>query len=204
MLSMARNKKEVVAKSKLGGRSLALTIILGVFLAIMVATFVNLLVGYVYESPQYDKYCNVTNQFNTAYPAKIYPGAVCSGNCTFNAVLDNEAQACSNGGGSPFYQYDSSGCAVSLKGCDMCSKNWEEANKVYNRNTFFVYALIGFILIALGLFIPTLLLQIITLPAGAFLVIEAAVKNFDNKLYVIITFGLLIVAAIYLALKKLK
>jgi len=30
------------------------------------------------------------------------------------------------------------------------------------------------------------------------------VKNFDDKLYVIITFSLLIIAAIYLALKKLK
>jgi len=59
-------------------------------------------------------------------------------------------------------------------------------------------------LIVAGLFVHILLIQIITMPAGAFLVIEAAVKNFDDKLLVIITFSLLIIAAVYLALKKLR
>ena len=79
--------------------------------------------------------------------------------------------------------------------------------KVYEeviRKTFFIYAVVGFALIVFGLFISALLLQIVSLPAGAFLVIEAAVKNFDDKLFVIIVYGLLIVGALYLALKKLK
>jgi hypothetical protein len=54
------------------------------------------------------------------------------------------------------------------------------------------------------LFSSVLLIQILALPAGAVLVIQAAVKNFDSKLMVICTFALLIVAAIYLALKKLR
>jgi hypothetical protein len=59
-------------------------------------------------------------------------------------------------------------------------------------------------LIVVGLFVKPLLIQIATLPAGAVLVIEAAMKNFDNKLMVIITFSLLIATAVYLALKKLR
>ena len=106
--------------------------------------------------------------------------------------------------GMPVYDYDAQGCTSNLKICDFCSKQFDDAIQKYNRNTFFIFALIGFILIVAGLFVHTLLLQLVTLPAGAFLVIEAAVKNFDNKLAVIIVFALLIVAAIILALRKLK
>jgi len=42
------------------------------------------------------------------------------------------------------------------------------------------------------------------MPAGAVLVIESAMRNFDDKLAVIIVFALLIIAAVVLALKKLK
>jgi len=86
----------------------------------------------------------------------------------------------------------------------MCNKEFNDAQNAYNRRTFFIYAIVGFILIVFGLFASSLLLQIVSLPSGAFLVIEAATKNFDDKLFVIITFGLLIIAALYLAIKKLK
>jgi hypothetical protein len=58
-------------------------------------------------------------------------------------------------------------------------------------------------MIAIGLFLNPLLLQIILLPAGAWLVIEGSLSNFDEKLSVIIAFALLIIAAVYLAMKKL-
>jgi amino acid transporter len=104
----------------------------------------------------------------------------------------------------PVYDYDEKGCTKSIRECDMCSKNLDNDIKSYNRNTFFVYALIGFVLIILGLYVAPLLVQIVTLPAGAVLVIQAAMENFDDKLLVIITFALLIIAAVVLAVRKLK
>ena len=189
---------------KMSGRNFALTIILGVFIAIMVITLFNLIVNYVYEEPQYDDFCRGAG--NTGpYPVK-YGGIVpeqCA-NCTFSRALQTEVDSCTMQNGIPVYNYNDRGCTVALKECNMCNKNFEYTTKLYNRNTFFVFAAIGFALVVAGLFVSVLLIQIITLPAGAFLVIEAAVKNFDNKLYVIIVFSLLIIAAIYLALKKLK
>lgn len=194
------------SKKKLNGRSFALTILLGVFIAVMVITLFNLIVSYAYEAPTYDDFCKGIYS-ETSYPSKPYPvtgDSYLGQNCSFNKPLFEQSQACSLEGNTPVYTYDDNGCAVSLKLCSDCSKRYDEAMKVYNRNTFFVFAIIGFVLIVVGLFVRPLLIQIVTLPAGAVLVIEAAVKNFDNKLYVIITFTLLIIAAIYLALKKLR
>ena len=191
-----------VAK-KMSGRNFALTIILGVFIAIMVVTLFNLIVDYVYEGPNYEDFCKGV-EGRGPYPVKYGVGNEQCGNCTFSKSLQEETDSCALQNGISIYDYDEKGCTSSLKECNLCQKNFEDAMKEYNRKTFFIFALIGFALVVAGLFVPILLIQIITLPAGAFLVIEAAVKNFDDKLYVIITFSLLIIAAVMLALKKLK
>jgi ABC-type uncharacterized transport system fused permease/ATPase subunit len=198
---MTKKKSVKAGKSddKVSGRKLALTILVGVFIAIMVITLFNLLVSYVYEPPAYEKYCNGTYGL---YPVKADYNY--QANCKFSQELQTEQEKCYGEMGQPVFSYDANGCAVSLKKCDLCPKEFEEAMKKYNRHTFFVFAAIGFILIVVGLFISNLLIQIITLPAGAVLVIESAVRNFDDKLYVIITFSLLIIAAVYLAIKKLR
>jgi hypothetical protein len=190
----------MVEKKK--GRNLAMTILLGVFVAIMLVIFVNLLISYVYEGPQYEDYCD--ERFGGVYPIKYGVDTQTCQNCTFSKTLQEQTEACYAEGGMPMYSYDDEGCTIGLRECSLCSKEFEDASKSYNRKTFFIYAIVGFALIVFGLFTMTLLLQIVSLPAGAFLVIEAATKNFDDKLFVIITFGLLIVAALYLALKKLK
>jgi hypothetical protein len=189
-------------KEKLKGRNFALTILLGVFIAIMVSILFNLVVDYIYESPQYDKVCrSLMNPIGI--PGSKYITDQCL-NCTFSKSLQNEFDNCTSQGGTPISEYDEKGCAVALKECNMCNKDFENVTKTYNRNAFFIFAIIGFGLIVAGLFVEPLLIQLATLPAGAVLVIESAMRNFDSKLMVIITFTLLIVAAVYLALKKLK
>ena len=184
----------------LKGRNFALTIILGVFIAVMVIVLFNLIVSYVYEAPKYEDYCK--NIYTQPYPIK-YGDSTCQ-NCSYSKPLQEEVDKCTSERGNPVYEYDDKGCTTALKQCDYCNKNFDDSLKTYNRNTFFVFALIGFVLIVVCLFMPALLLQLVLLPAGAVLVIEAAVKNFSDKLSVIIILALLVVAAIYLALKKLK
>lgn len=188
---------------KLSGKNFALTILLGIFIAIMVVTLFNLTVSYIYEGPEYDTYCKGVESMGP-YPVKYGTSNEVCGNCTFSPSLQQATDKCYEDMGIPVYNYDSNGCTIAIKECNMCTKTFETEMTKYNRNTFFVFAAIGFALIVSGLFIHILLIQLITLPAGAFLVIEAAVKNFDNKLLVIITFTLLIIAAVYLALKKLR
>ena len=198
---MSEKGKERAGKLK--GRRLAMTIILGVFVAIMLTIFVNLLVSYVYEGPQREKYCPAY-AFDSQFPAKTIPNTNIYSNCTFKNDVNSVAENCSQSMGQPRYNYDSRGCVTSFKACDMCYKNYDDASKAYNRKTFFIFAIVGFALIIYGLFAGSLLLQTVSLPSGAFMVIEAATKNFDDELFVIITFGLLIIAALYLAIKKLK
>lgn len=193
-------KKKV---NKLSGRNFAMTILLGVFIAIMVITLFNLVVEYIYEPPKYEDYCKGI-EGTGAYPVKYGVSNEVCGNCTFTKALQEATDKCYQERGIPVYDYNDKGCTIAMKECNMCSKAFEDTMKSYNRSTFFIFAVIGFALIVVGLFINILLIQIITLPAGAVLVIEAAMKNFDDKLYVIITFSLLIIAAVYLALKKLR
>jgi len=190
-------------KEKLKGRNFALTILVGVFIAIMVCILFNLIVEYAYEGPKYETFCRSMMGQYAVEPYGKYIPEKCL-NCTFSKAVQEEFDNCSREGGAPIAEYDNNGCTIALKECNMCNKDFEDAMKAYNRNAFFIFAVIGFALIVAGLFVKPLLIQIATLPAGAVLVIEAAMRNFDNKLMVIITFSLLIIAAIYLALKKLR
>jgi len=185
---------------KLSGRNFALTIILGVFIAIMVIVLVNLIVDYAYPSPKYENYCTRSDM----EPYSIKAGIYSCQNCTYPKTLQDKVNECINNKGNVIYEYDERGCPSAVKECDLCQVNLENDMKAYNRKVFFIYAAIGFILIVVGLFLAQLLLQLVTLPAGAALVIEAAMKNFDSKLLVIIVFALLIILAIILALKKLR
>lgn len=187
-------------KEKLKGRHFALTILLGIFIAIMVTVLFNLIVSYVYEPPKYENICRGIN--TGPYPVK-YGTEQCA-NCTFSKTLQEQTDKCVLAGGTAVYDYDDRGCTSTIKECNMCNKQFEDSVAKYNRNTFFVFAAIGFVLIVLGLYVAPLLVQISTLPAGAFLVIESAAKNFNDKLLVIIVFALLIIAAIILALRKLR
>ena len=197
---MPRAYRDMAKKSSgLKGRNFALTIILGVFIAVMLSILFNLIVSYAYPSPEYNDYCKIEGQL---YP-KGY-SADGTQECTFSKELQTQTDACTLSGGMPVYEYNAVGCTTGLKKCDMCNKEFESAMKDYNFKTFFVFALVGFVLIVVGLFVSPLIVQIASMPAGAVLVIEAAVKNFDNKLLVIITFALLIALAITLAIKKLK
>lgn len=184
---------------KLKGRNFALTIILGIFIAIMVSVLFNLVVSYVYPGPEFNVMCKGME----TEPATKYIPDKCL-NCTFSKPLQERLDNCTMSGGIVVPEYNENGCTIEMKECNMCQKNFEEAMKKYNRQTFFVFAAIGFILIITGLYVAPLLVQISVLPSGAFLVIQAASMNFDDKLLVIITFALLIVLAIVLALRKLK
>lgn len=189
-------------KEKLHGRNFALTILLGVFIAVMVVVLFNLLVSYLYEPPKYEDICKNIN--SGPYPAKYGIGTEQCSNCTFSKALQEQTDSCAQTGGIAIYDYNDKGCTISLKECNMCNQQFNDATAKYNKNTFFIFAAIGFILIIAGLYVSPLLIQITTLPAGAALVIEAAIKNFDDKLLIIVTFALLIVAAVVLALRKLK
>lgn len=67
--------------------------------------------------------------------------------------------------------------------------------KVYNQNRFYVFAVLGLVLLIGGLYIKENLFQYTGLATGAILILEGVVINLQNKLVVFLT--LLIVLSIF-------
>src|SRR4030042_6965234 len=98
-------KKTGEQKKKFSGRTLALSIILGVFIAIMVVTLFNLTVIYFYEDPQYEDFCKGVDTMGP-YPVKYGISNEVCGNCTFSKTLQEQTDNCYDERGIPVYDYD--------------------------------------------------------------------------------------------------
>jgi uncharacterized membrane protein len=113
-------------------------LLLGIVISVIFVMFFVYGTKLVYDEPEYDDYCN----YSYYYPEKIV-------NCSFNSELQKEMQECANQRGTPRYEYDSNGCEESLT-CDLCSLEYEEANKGYAKNLFLISLIIGIIVIAVS------------------------------------------------------
>ncbi len=87
---------------------------------------------------------------------------------------------------------------------DPCFDEFDEAQKKNNQMIFYIFAGIGLILIVAGLFIKNLLIQLIALGSGGILVIESAIRNFQNTFSVIIVLVILLTIIIIVGVRKLK
>lgn len=76
-----------------------------------------------------------------------------------------------------------------------CQQAWEEAQKPYNQNKYYIFALIGFSLLLGGLLFKENMFQITGLASGGILVAEGIVINLQNK--IIVFFSLLAILAIF-------
>ncbi len=97
-------------------------------------------------SPEYEDFCNL-GKFNI--PSRVDYGA----NCSFSAELREQESQCSIDGGQPVYNYDDKGCAVSVKECDFCNKEYEEELKSHSQVVFIISLIAGLIVLLIGYFI---------------------------------------------------
>lgn len=80
---------------------------------------------------------------------------------------------------------------------------YEQAHDSYRLKQFFVFAISGFILLLLAIFIPILFVQLFGFIAGLGALIEANVFIKDKLLYVVITLGAIIALLIFFVLRKI-
>ncbi|MBN2142258.1 hypothetical protein JW711_02920 [Candidatus Woesearchaeota archaeon] len=111
---------------------------------VLLPLFFGLFFDAVYESPEYDDFCNYT------YPMAPAKPLVNRENCA-DVYNKPEVQACSREDGEPRFEYDESGCEV-YSYCDYCSKDYKDAQARYNRNLFFILAPLGLIVIIIGIY----------------------------------------------------
>jgi hypothetical protein len=117
---------------------------IGIFIVFM------LMLGYgieaFYASPKYEDFCKPN--IGSSYPIKAYDYS--GVNCTFNKALQEKADLCIQDSGISVYEYDDSGCTISIKECDYCQKYFDDANKDYSKVVFIISLIVGLVALFVG------------------------------------------------------
>lgn len=122
-------------------------LVLGVGIFIVFLLMLNYGIEAFYKSPQYEDFCK--SGVGMSYPAK-FDGSIASVNCTFNKQLQNQSDICYTNRGNPIYEYDDNGCTILIKECNYCQKDFEEADKAYNKVFFVIALIVGIIVLFAG------------------------------------------------------
>lgn len=124
-------------------------------ITILFATLVFVTIDAFYPEPKYDEYCGRGHYSRYSFPAKSYPAAEVPSitpNCTEVKLPNKASIECEKDGGFIEFDYDEKGCQIqdSMR-CNYCSKEFNEKQKVYNRNVFLISAPIGLVAIFFGI-----------------------------------------------------
>jgi len=180
-------------------KKIALTILVGVLLAL----FVGFLVDAVYSSPKYDEFCNNNNM----YPAAIGEKYIGYNNITcpaFRPSIELE-KSCMESKGYISYRSDSNGCAYEAY-CETCSVEFENANKAFSRNLFFILIPISLILIIIGIYLTLDAIGSGFILGGILTIIYATIRIFGDlsKIMRVILLGVELALVIWLGYKRIE
>jgi hypothetical protein len=91
--------------------------------------------------------------------------------------------------------------------CDadfICREEYDKARDDFNQIRFYVFAIIGLLLLIGGLFIDDISFRSVGLASGGILIFEGVVTNFDNKITVFVLLLIILVVFGYLGRRVLK
>ena len=170
-------------------------------IALLSALFVGLLVDAVYESPEYDDYCDHKERI-----AK--PHRFAEGECTANYTVEAREQMdqCYEDGGFPEYTFDENRCETGFKSCNMCGVEYDDASEIYNRNLFFIIAPIALLAIIFGLYLGAEVIGTGMMFSGILLLIYCTSRYFSDmsKILRVVVIGIELVLLLWISKKKLK
>ncbi len=166
-----------------------------IVIAVLSALFIGLLVDAIYPTPKYEDYCN------KFYPEQrpLVTGTIC------NYTQSVGEKECYKEGGTPRYDYTAEGCQV-FKECDFCNKEFEEDNKVYNRNLFFIVSPLGLIMIIFGVYYAVGFIGSGFMFGGILSVAYGTIRYFSDmsKIMRVAVIFIELVIVVWLGLKKLR
>jgi len=122
-------------------------IVLGIGIFIVYLLMLNYGIEAFYPSPKYDDFCT-PGRFQGYYPDKPVPSSPV--NCSYSQQLRDAEQVCYADKGQPIYQYDDAGCMTSVKECDYCQRDYDDANKEYSKFVFIIALVAGIITLFIG------------------------------------------------------
>lgn len=123
-------------------------VILGIGIVVIYALALWQGIEAFYPSPQYDEFCTA-GRFDTYYPP-AKPIAVGEPSCNFSRSLQEQQNACYANEGQPIFEYDDNGCAISVKECDYCNKEFNDAQDKHSSFVFVIAIIVGVITLIVG------------------------------------------------------
>ncbi len=159
---------------------IALSILVSIILTVILVSLVNVGLSIFLERPDYNDYCGeykpspIIDKENPIF-------------CTEDAKLCEDGTSVSR---DPLRNCEFPPCSEDY---ETCQEEWDNANNDFNQKKYYVFALIGFALLLVGLFSKEILVQITGLATGGILVAEGIVTNFQNKVVTFISLFLILV-----------
>jgi len=124
-------------------KKLAMTILIAVLIPLFIVLFIDAL----YSEPKYEDFCTFDEYYSKPMPP-INEGVICDYN------YGTEYNQCLADRGSPRFDYETDGCQI-YRECDYCSRDYEDQREVYNRNVFFIFAILSLAIIVAGIYLKT-------------------------------------------------
>ena len=164
-------------------------------IAVLFTLFIVFLVDAIYESPKYENYCT---QPYYQKPASL--------NCP--VVYGEElAQKCYKDKGELRYHYDEKGCETDPY-CDYCSRDFNSINSKYNKNIFFISAIVAILAIVAGLYLPKKVDAIASgfIFGGILVLLQGTVRVFGDlgKYPRVVVLGIELILLIWVGYKKVR
>jgi hypothetical protein len=168
-------------------------------IAVLFTLFIVFLVDAIYQQPKYEDYCS--NNYYGPYPAK-FENTRCP--IIYNSTLNEE---CVKNKGQINYKYDNNGCEIEAY-CEYCYVKFDDANRKYNKNIFYISALVGIIAILAGLYLPRSIDAIASgfVFGGILVLLQGTVRVFGDlgRYSRVIVLGIELVLLVWIGYKKVK
>lgn len=116
-------------------------LLVALVIAVLFTAFVQTSINAVYQSPEYDDYCD-DRDYNI--------GPRDRSECSSYEVSDELKNSCE---GEVRFEYNDSGCRVDAY-CEDCMVEYEDANEFYSLVAFIISSILGLLAIGIGLYIP--------------------------------------------------
>ncbi len=117
---------------------------IGIFIVFMFLLH-NGIRAFYQPAPEYGDFCN----YQSFYPRETKPLPI-GQTCTYPPSLREAEQTCYNTKGQPIYDYDEYGCQISVKECDYCQLEYDEARQSHNKVVFIIALIVGIITLIIG------------------------------------------------------
>lgn len=150
-------------------------LVLGIGIFIVYLLMLNYGIEAFYSSPKYEDFCGSFYEY--AYPSKDRVG---DNSCIFNKTLSEQINICNFNGGFVVYEYDETGCPLSIKECNFCNKEFNESQKEYFKMVFVISIIVGIITLFFGFFYSVEPVSSSFMASGIGAIFYGSSRNWEN------------------------